>query len=424
MSGSEEQTLALPVLRLRTQWLIPLACLLLHDPRRCYFRRIERRPVRPPSAQPVYTEDSVEQLRVWRRNIAHKIDFYDELKEQSLAYRVCDGDDGLHMSSTQSRTFSLLQQYLGHDGTTGVLMSSVSLLSWYLTCSKEIATCLGIARCLWNLPAGEESVMNDLAGKYTLEQLSRSRLVFGLTICTVRVAIAILMLFSGTRFLVYTIELSRLLLQAVVLGFVMNIDELVFSSLAPAHVKHVMNELNVFKLPPMKLKTRNVRCLQNVDGRLVITVLVIVGSMCGAILGYMVPQGRTLIDVRNALCAGDREFVFALDGVGSVAWGYPTEVGYQEDIWWPWHVPWNEGHSVLSFPEHVLDLVLDGAGRVSDDECTAHVCYDPTSTIPIPLNRTRAPCCLAAQTNVPTISAGKFSIKEKSVETSVDATNM
>ena len=47
--------------------------------------------------------------------------------------------------------------------------------------------------------------------------------------------VATIMLLCGTFFLAYTIELSRLLLQTVVLSFVMVLDELVYASLAPEH---------------------------------------------------------------------------------------------------------------------------------------------------------------------------------------------
>ena len=48
------------------------------------------------------------------------------------------------------------------------------------------------------------------------------------------------------RALADTINISRLLLQTVVLGFVMVIDELVYASLAPLCVKKVLKETIAF----------------------------------------------------------------------------------------------------------------------------------------------------------------------------------
>ena len=42
-----------------------------------------------------------------------------------------------------------------------------------------------------------------------------------------------------------------------------------------------------------------------------------------SVFGILVPQKNVLIEARDALCAGDRDFVYAVGGLGSPAWGYP-----------------------------------------------------------------------------------------------------
>ena len=45
--------------------------------------------------RPDFNDDTVEELRQWRRNIAHHINNYDALSDTSLVTRVCSISDGL-----------------------------------------------------------------------------------------------------------------------------------------------------------------------------------------------------------------------------------------------------------------------------------------------------------------------------------------
>ena len=52
-------------------------------------------------AAPSITRDTVQQLRRWRRNVAHNIDFYDSISAQSIAQRVCAKDTAVETSANQ-----------------------------------------------------------------------------------------------------------------------------------------------------------------------------------------------------------------------------------------------------------------------------------------------------------------------------------
>ena len=103
-----------------------------------------------------------------------------------------------------------------------------------------------------------------------------------------------------------------------------------------------------------------------------------------------------------------------------LAWGYPPTRNFVfEEYESSWKVDPDEQ---LLFSEQVTDSVLSGAGRVTS--CPAEQCYDLTSIIPTPLVPPLSPCCLAAQTRVPLLEGGKFSIRTKSLESPADATEM
>ena len=90
--------------------------------------------------KPNYSETSVEQLRNWRRNIAHDIKYFDVISESSLARRVCDRDLSLEVSTNQVQIVNETYEYLKLNNNLGKMMCTLALLAWYLTLSQELAS--------------------------------------------------------------------------------------------------------------------------------------------------------------------------------------------------------------------------------------------------------------------------------------------
>ena len=67
--------------------------------------------------------------------------------------------------------------------------------------------------------------------------------------------------------------------------------------------------------------------------------------------------------MKHAICAGDQNFVYAIDGVGSIVWGYPLSSSNtsQGDFWFPWvETTEQEEDLQLGGQEFVLNSVLAG----------------------------------------------------------------
>ena len=60
------------------------------------------------------------------------------------------------------------------------------------------------------------------------------------------------------------------------------------------------------------------------DGR--VPDVPVVAVLAGFVAMQLMPQLTVLVGARDALCAGDLEFVFTRDGVGTFAWAYPDTV--------------------------------------------------------------------------------------------------
>ena len=49
----------------------------------------------------------------------------------------------------------------------------------------------------------------------------------------------------------------------------------------------------------------------------------VLGALSFTYVGLLAPQARVLVQARDALCAGDTDFVTTRDGLGAFAWSYP-----------------------------------------------------------------------------------------------------
>jgi len=359
---------------------------------------------------PEYTADDVKDYRTWRRNEAHTVLYYDQLSDKSLASRVCGGVAALSVARSIGDDFDDVDQYLDHF--KGTMMLGLSLIAWYCTVAQEINATINSYLVTISVPIGTSTeILSVEGGRYRVLQLSLQRLVVRVCISLIRLGIAFWMFLQGTQFLVYTISISDLLLNAVALEFVISMDELLFVSLAPARPKRILANMAGFTLKPAKT-------WQGMDFRTMVTFLTVCGCLGFTANKFITDQLTILYDVKAAICAGDQDFVYTLDGVGSISWGFPESANRDPPSDWP-YAEWQtkEYDDNLPFQSHVLEAVLNGKGR---EVCPADECYDATSAVPVP-KPDQAECCLPHQTRVPAISGGKFAIITKSRESLYDA---
>ena len=145
----------------------------------------------------------------------------------------------------------------------------------------------------------------------------RARAAGAWAIIAVRSAICGFLCYYGSLFLPVTIELGDLVLNTVALEFVLGVDELIFTSLAPTKVQVYVDSHKGHAVP-------KARHWKGLESRTVLTVGGCVGLVLYFILGVVMPQTRQLVEARDALCAGDRDFVIAEDGFGVPVWSYPV----------------------------------------------------------------------------------------------------
>ena len=385
----------------------------------------------------------VDELLSWRRTTAHDATYYNPLKRKNLAMRVCSNDYSLIYSSGQRDLYNDLLSYLGKNGdgtieggAQGPTMCALSLFAFLLVISREVNATMRVGAAVLALPRGGPTVVNlGEGGELSFERLSCAQLVCFLVAMATRLGVCVMLTIHGSWFLVHTISISDLLLNAVALEFVLNLDELIFEALAPSRVLRLVDGAK-----PLRVPRACERHWRGFDLRAALTLVAVGGVLCIFILGGLLPNVDTLIAASDALCGGDTEFVTTVDGAGVPAWAYPDAA--DPSVLARRGFPFGEPASVAAarelahpsgakfFSERIFDVVAQQFGKdahqltsAGEDACGADVCSYWVDGIHQPKNVSPG-CCWAKKVKVPAVEAGIFSILNKAAESTEDAVRL
>ena len=138
--------------------------------------------------------------------------------------------------------------------------------------SKEINATINSYHITRSVPMKELTELIPMEdGTYEMRALSTRRFGMRIVISLIRAVMAAFMVTQGTQFLVYTTEISDLLLNAVALEFVINTDELVYEALAPSRAKRILANTTGFKMKPQST-------FRGVDFRGMLTIAFVLGG--------------------------------------------------------------------------------------------------------------------------------------------------
>jgi len=163
------------------------------------------------------------------------------------------------------------------------------------------------------LGGGAETSVTVDEGMFVLKSVSRFRLVLICVICVARAVVAGILCWVGTQSLVGMISLGDLLLNSVALGFILDLDELIFESLAPVATRVFMS-----KLRPLSLSRPHL--FHGLDVQSLMILLATFALLVYACSNLLIPEIDKLKRVEDALCGGELNFAFTVGGTGLVHW--------------------------------------------------------------------------------------------------------
>ncbi|CAK8991445.1 unnamed protein product [Durusdinium trenchii] len=266
---------------------------------------------------PDINESSIVDSLRWRRSSGHSFADYSLVAKESLVHRVCKEDKSLASSGLQVGLIENINKYLkleaeGLEGFfTGQILCIVALICWYLMVAKEVSHALALHRGIMAMRRGptkldtRENPFTQVT-HYRLRAVSMSRKLFSGFLLLYRLLAATLLVIVGTTFLVYTVNVTELILNAVALGIILDIDDLLFDALATTPGRHLVHQLDPLHMPSMPR-------VRGADAKSVFMSVFIPGLTILVYYFMLEPFVGTLTQVKSAMCGGNQNFVWSTD---------------------------------------------------------------------------------------------------------------
>eukprot|EP00435_Cladocopium_sp_Y103_P014045 s468_g3.t1 len=265
---------------------------------------------------PEVDETSVQEATRWRRSSGHALNTYSSLARESLAERVCNMDKSLEQSGIQVALYENIEKYLkpgksGREGFesyfTGQMLCIVALICWYLMVAKEVSHALALHRGIMAVPSGKTRIETrenpfTQVRHYRLSRVARRRKFFSLVLL-----------------------LYRLILNAVALGIILDIDDLLFDALATTPGRHLVHQLDPLLMPSLPR-------VRGADAKSAFMTIAIPTLTLLVYFLMLAPMVETLHDVSFAMCGGNKAFVWDLDPRGVVLLSQTAGGGWEDDV--------------------------------------------------------------------------------------------
>ena len=262
-------------------------------------------------------DNAIKGFHMWRTNTGHTVQFMNDLTLESMASRVCRGDTSLYASDTQVNAVSDINAYLIDNAPfNGPLMAILAIYVWILTVSQEFHVLDDMVYAVFALPRAATSVSDDpLTARLQLKAISMARVSWICFLVFCRVMIAGVILFAGVKFLAVTISIEDILLNAIALEFVLNVDELVYHAMAPMKTRKFIMLLKPLPLPKHWV-------VSGMDLNLILTFFLTTGACVLVLVLFLIPEMDKMQEAKDELCAGKLDFVYSLSGLGAPYFSY------------------------------------------------------------------------------------------------------
>ncbi|CAE7285323.1 unnamed protein product [Symbiodinium natans] len=261
----------------------------------------------------------VEVAKAWRESIAHDFKHMD-LGDESLVSRVCRGDGTLILSTPQMQMLDQINAFIGLGKADfeapyfqpGVLLCMMCILLWCLYLLNEFRQVVFSLEAVSQLPRGPRTQWRR---RGSFQTISYGRFAIYCFMRLSRFMIAVGLLYAGVQWLAGTISITELILNAVALSAVLQIDEMVFAALMPKKIQICIQDLEAIKVPYSKGRSQAE------------SIMLLVGITCLMLWPWMYnvgPLSWDMIEVKRQYCGGTQNFVVADNQLQGITAGLVT----------------------------------------------------------------------------------------------------
>jgi len=272
--------------------------------------------------------ETIEAVKHWRGVVGHSLDLVNPVSRTTLVAQLCASDDALQLSAAQFSMYSDVRDFLipskrevvdlGMTWLNGRCLCNFALLLWLMSIVEDVLHNKSFLYAVFCLPRGPPA-MHVTDNGWTITQFSYVQVMLVLLLsCVPRLFAAGFLGYMGIRFLAYTTNVGDLLLNAMALAFVLDVDEMIYGFLAPKRAKTVISQLEPIPTGRPYLEYLGtvfggrLKCLRaghfQSFGRLFVcaTVVVIVDQL------LVHPFSQDMEEVRRWMCDGDRDFAYTI----------------------------------------------------------------------------------------------------------------
>ncbi|CAE7861779.1 hcf136, partial [Symbiodinium microadriaticum] len=260
-------------------------------------------------------DTKVGSAKTWRTRVAHD-DAYLDLGGTSLVSRVCAGDGALILSTQQATLIEEINKFLalGKDDLEppvfqiGVMLCVLCILLWSLCVYKEIRRVWLSLEATLQIPKARRTVLKN----QKITSISCGRYAMLLVTYLARASIASVLLVAGILWLARTTSIEELMLNAVALNAILDVDEFLFAGMTPIKVQHAVQSLEPIHV---RYSRRRSQCETLVHVSLILTTVLL---------------SETMQTVKNELCGGNRTFVVSYNRETQEIIGLTTRLPAEE----------------------------------------------------------------------------------------------
>eukprot|EP00930_Biecheleria_cincta_P020072 TRINITY_DN15169_c0_g1_i7.p1 TRINITY_DN15169_c0_g1~~TRINITY_DN15169_c0_g1_i7.p1 ORF type:complete len:925 (+),score=119.71 TRINITY_DN15169_c0_g1_i7:61-2835(+) len=267
----------------------------------------------------------LDDLLLYRASVGHDVQYADKIGMRSMIQMVCSEVGWFHLSGSQSR----LQTTISRFSRGGHALSLVALLCWIVVIFRDINDSTMIARAILHsrtskttlvLSGALQELMQAGFAEYEAGSLSRAdvrtrflamsnvrKTMVVMFLVIPKLVVAILLGVVGARFLGVTSNMTDLLLNAMALTFVLDIDDILFFLLAPRRVQSLVRNLE-----PLPTGKSPMQTLTGLPWLGCMLKLMLVGTLLFVIdLQLLQPVFGRIAQAKDILCSGNTDFVYS-----------------------------------------------------------------------------------------------------------------
>ena len=199
---------------------------------------------------------TTEDMKRWRYTVAHDVTWSDSTGV-SLTSRVCGGDASLIVATSQldlveeiTRYVQVLDMYFfSTRESQGLLLCTVASVIWLLLVMAEWRKSVTFMTAIW---MSFRSTCTNREGVASCKKVGGLEVTVGwrrfvamLVLVGVRLGISIALLGIGVIWILNTTSLKDVILNAAALGFVMDVDEILFVTMLTMPVKTLLRSIEL-----------------------------------------------------------------------------------------------------------------------------------------------------------------------------------